>query len=252
MQKISTLLSMGLLSAQSVFGTLNEKCFDGACEFWGTAETVSARLKLVEHFIPENPIVFEAGAHDGTDSVILSKFWPNGTIISFEANPNQFKSYQGKAKLHKNMSGYNLALNSFKGAADFYVCRGAKGDKSEFEGSSSLLKPSKALEAECKGPVIKVPCVVLDDWCKENKVKNIDFIWIDLEGFEKQFIESSPTVFSTVGVIYVATNFTDFRQGATQFSDLKALLAKQGFEMIAHWYNEGMHGDAIFVKKSKL
>jgi hypothetical protein len=34
----------------------------------------------------------------------------------------------------------------------------------------------------------------------------------------------------------------------TQFSDLLAFLQSQGFTLIAHWYNEGMQGNAIFVR----
>jgi FkbM family methyltransferase len=252
MRIITVVLCIGLCTVHSVFGYWNENRFEGSSLLWQNATKAQDRLEIIEQFLPENPIVFEVGGHNGTDSVRLSEKWPNGKIISFEANPNQFKSYEVKASKHKNMFGYNLAVNTFNGFTDFYLCWGSTGDNPEFEGASSLLKPSKEREIDYQGPVIHVPCVVFDDWCKENQVENVDFMWLDLEGFERQFISSSPNILSTVSVIYTETNFTDFRQGTTQFYDLKDFMEDLDFELIAHWYNEGLQGDAIFVRKSKL
>jgi uncharacterized protein YfaT (DUF1175 family) len=102
------------------------------------------------------------------------------------------------------------------------------------------------------GPVITVPCVVLDDWCAKNHIHAFDFIWLDLEGFELQFLKSSPHILSTAKVIYTETNFYEFRQEMSQYKDLQSFLESQGFEMIAHWYNEGLQGDAIFVRSELL
>lgn len=245
-------LAVLTLSVQGAFGYWNERRYDGKNPNWVRADGVDGRLEIIDKYLPENPTVFEVGAKDGEDTVKLAKRWSGGKIISFEANPNQFPKYLEKAQMYPNMFGYNLAVNTYNGFTKFYLCWGTGGKDPIFEGASSLLEASKEQEVHYQGPVIDVPCVIFDDWCRNNSVANIDFMWLDLEGFEMQFLKSSPEILKTVQVIYTETNFYKFRKGTTQYHDLKSFLRKQGFEAIAHWYNEGLQGDAIFVRKSKL
>ena len=99
-----------------------------------------------------------------------------------------------------------------------------------------------------QGPQIVVNCVVLDDWCSENGINKIDFMWLDLEGAELQMLKSSPKILETVSLIYVETNFQEFRIGMTQYSSLKEFLEASGFHLLSHWYRENLQGDAIFIR----
>ena len=40
--------------------------------------------ELIKQYLPINPVVIEAGAHIGTDTVEFSKIWPKGSIYAFE------------------------------------------------------------------------------------------------------------------------------------------------------------------------
>jgi FkbM family methyltransferase len=236
----------------SLFSTYGERCYEGINSNWTNHESVESRLEIVKKFISSNPTIFEVGAFDGNDSLKLARMWPKGSIISFEANPVRYAQYQEKAQNFNNMAGYNLAVNTYNGHAEFFLCWGTHGKDSIFEGASSLLPASKSMEIHYMGPKIQVPCVVLDDWCKENQVEKLEFMWLDLEGFEIQFLKSSPEILKTTKVIYTETNFYQFREGTTQYFELKTYLESIGFELIAHWYNEGLQGDAIFVRNEIL
>ncbi len=242
------ILSFLTLQHFPLLGYHNEYHYEGNPEW----EKYENRLDIVSKYIPENPTVFEVGAFDGSDSVRMARHWPHGKVISFEANPARFAEHQEKIKSCPNASSYNLAVNTYNGVAKFYVCWGSTGDDPIFEGASSLLEPSEAQKVHFKGPEITVPCVIFDDWCQNNGVKAIDFMWLDLEGFELQFLMSSPKILKTVRAIYSETNFFKFREGTTQFVYLKKYLELQGFSMIAHWYNEGVQGDAIFIRKEYI
>jgi 2-O-methyltransferase len=239
------------LAVGPVLGGFNDRHYEGFPE-WSKNEAVESRLEIIRKFLPDNPIVFEVGAFDGNDSVTLAKMWPNGLIVSFEANPARFTEYQEKAIHFPNMRGYNLAVNTYNGTAEFFLCWGTNGINPVFEGASSLLPASKSMEIHYMGPKITVSCVILDDWCHLNHIKAFDFMWLDLEGFEIQLLKSSPQILAAARVIYTETNFYPFRQGTTQYGELKAFLESQGFEMVAHWYNEGLQGDAIFVRGELL
>lgn len=241
-----------LLVSNHIFGGFNDPHYEGINPAWAKADTFEKRLGIICQFLPENPTVFEVGAFDGSDSVKFAKLWPNGVIVSFEAHPERFAQYKEKALNFSNMHGYNLAVNTYNGTAEFFLCWGTNGTDPSFEGASSLLPASESMKIHYMGPTITVPCVVLDDWCEENKINAFDFMWLDLEGFELQFLKSSPRILSTTKVIYSETNFYEFRQGTSQYADLRSFLESQGFKMVAHWYNEGLQGDAVFVRTELL
>ena len=206
-------------------------------------------LDAVEQFLPEDPVIFEAGAHYGTDTVHFAKRWPKGTVISFEPNPHAFELLSRATKGLANVSIHNLAVNEYNGDALLHVCHGTTGDDPKFEGASSLLEASWWQEIHYRGPKVIVPCVVLDDWCEDNGVDHVDFIWFDLEGMELQVLRSSPRILDTVKVILTETNFKEFRKGMTQYNELKAFLEESRFKLIAHWYAQRFQGNALFVKK---
>ena len=213
---------------------------------------MNKRLEIINSFLPDCPNVFEAGAYNGEDSVKLSKMWPDGQIISFEPNPKAFQLYKKKAQNYSNMFGYNLALNTYNGTATFFLCWGTGGKDPVFEGASSLLVPSDAMKENYMGPEIQIPCVIFDDWCQKNQIEKIDFMWLDLEGFELQFLKSSPKILKTVKVIYTETNLFEFRKGTTMYPGILKYLTSLGFTMVAHWYNDGLQGDAVFVRNELL
>ncbi len=221
-------------------------------KYEGTAiyEKFSGRpLEIIDKVIPENPMIFEAGGHYGVDTIKFAKKWPHSTIISFEPNPHAFEKHLETTRDFSNIHGFHLAVNNYNGTAILNVCYGTTGDDPIFEGASSLLEASEGMKIHYQGPKVEVPCVVLDDWCRENGVENIDFMWLDLEGLELQILKCSPKILKTVKVIYTETNFYKFRKGTTKYKDLRAFLQKSGFKVLAHWYNENLQGNAIFVRQ---
>ncbi len=243
---VSCLSILSLTNIEAVpFGV---PAYEGVREYENYAD--GGRLGLVARFLPEDPVVFEAGAHYGEDSVVLASKWPRGTILSFEPNPHAFQMLLDSTKDVSNIRPYPVALAEYNGTATLYVCYGTKGNEPQyFDGASSLLVASEGQKIHYQGPQVEVPCVVLDDWCREHDVDHLDFMWIDLEGMELQLLRSSQNILKTVKVIYAETNFYGFRLGTTQFSDLKNFLEQQGFKLVAHWFTGGLQGDAIFVRK---
>jgi FkbM family methyltransferase len=212
-------------------------------------QCLGAYFDVFENWLPD-PIIFEAGGHNGEDTVIFSKRFPNGKIISFEPNPTAFEKLLKATSDSSNVYAHNLAVNNKNGFATFYVCHGPHGTDPIYDGASSLLEPSNSMKIHYMGPRIEVPCVILDDWCKENSIDHIDFMWLDIEGSELAVLKSSPEILKTVKVIYTETNFYKFRKGTALFKDLKTFLTKSGFKLVVHWYTPKIQGNAIFAKNS--
>ena len=207
-------------------------------------------IDIIQAFIPKDPVIFEAGGHYGVDTLKFSDKWPQAHIISFEPNPHAFHQLLALSLTRNNIFPYQLAVASFNGPSLFYVCYGSFGDNPIFEGASSLLPASEGMKVHYQGPQITVDCVVLDDWCSNNGINKIDFMWLDLEGMELQMLTSSPNILKTVSVIYVETNFQEFRIGMTQYYSLKQFLEDSGFMLLSHWYQENLQGNAIFIRKN--
>ncbi len=93
-------------------------------------------LEIIEKVIPENPMIFEAGGHYGTDTIKFAKKWPLSTIISFEPNPHAFEKYLETTRDFSNVHGFQLAVNNYNGTAILNICYGTTGDNPTFEGAS--------------------------------------------------------------------------------------------------------------------
>jgi len=232
-----------------VIGPLSLKASPYIFEFEGLFKELYlyGRYDLIQKIIEPDDVILEAGAFDGTDTLGLSKLVPEGKVISFEPNPPRYAELVEKVKNLSNSITVPYALGEKNGTVKFYVCYGAEYDPI-YEGASSVLTPSESMKINYQGPRIEVPCVVLDDWCKDNHESKIDFMWLDLEGFELQVLNSSPQILDTVRGIYVETNFYQFREGTTQYKDLRHFLENRGFKLLSHGYDKGYQGNAIFVR----
>lgn len=246
-QLIRLSMSLAIFFGCDIFVESSQGRFEGIFE-----EFQENPLAIVSMFIPSNPIIFEAGGHYGDDTAKFAKKWPNAKIISFEPNPNAFDKLLAVSKEYPNIHPYPLAVAHFNGSAPFYVCYGTTGDNPIFEGASSLLPASEGMKIHYQGPIILVNCVTLDDWCKENGIDKIDFMWLDLEGMELETLKGAIEILKTVSVIYTETNFFPFRIGMTQYEALKQFLEQSGFRLVSHWYQPGVQGNAIFVSRKKI
>lgn len=199
-------------------------------------------------FLPYNPVIIEAGAYNGDQAVQAAKVWPQcQRIVAFEPNPHAFAQLQRKIDQDKltQIKAYNLALHSYNGIANLHLCRGQDGNDRSRERESSILLSSD----ECRGPQIEVPCVILDDWCRENQIDHIDILRIELEGLELQVLQSSLEILKKTKIIILPSFFRDYRTDTPNYFELKAFLTESHFVPLAHWYEQGQRGLAVYISQ---
>lgn len=206
-------------------------------------------LALVKEYLPENPIIVEAGAYNGDDSKSMANFWPQATIYSFEPIPELYSKLQHQVAGIRQIQTFQVAIGDFVGTANMFV--------SEYEHapdvatqSSSLLEPKEHL---LYSPVtfprtIDVAVQTFDSWAQENNVDHIDFMWLDMQGYELNALKACPNMLATVTAILTEVEFVEAYKGQYMFEDVKTWLEGQGFTMIAlntscYWF-----GDALFVR----
>ncbi len=221
--------------------------FDGV--LGEVSEITNNRHGTVCYFIPYNAVVVEIGAFEGSGTLTLATIASKGHVYSFEPNPRAYGQLVQVCHQSKNITPIQLAVGTSNGIAKLHIARGIYNNDFRLESMSSLLEPHSMAISPFKGPTVDVQTVVLDDWCKDNQIDHIDCLRLDVEGLELQILKSSPIILQTVSALVTKTNFFPFRRLTTQFSELEKFLKENDFEMLSHWYHEGLQGEAIFVKK---
>ncbi len=174
---------------------------------------------IVKKYLTPNAISLDIGANIGTMSVALSRFTPEGKIFSFEPsliNYNFLNKNLSENKCH-NCKTYQLAVGEGgRGMLQFHDTTFGAGSHvvSDHHMISSMVKsdvnkPKKfflsffekilkrklrkniaenSIKENSERKSIDVNQVSIDDWARENNIENLDFVKIDVEGFEYEVI----------------------------------------------------------------
>jgi|SanBayMetagenome_1026888.scaffolds.fasta_scaffold11420_2 FkbM family methyltransferase len=169
--------------------------------------------------------------NDGTQGWSLLK--PNLTIYGFDADPStcqQMNQELEKQKVNWTEKHIPLALGNQVGTSTLYVTK--------FPACSSLYKPSQFYINRYLGNSELIQLVstetiemtTLDEFCKSEKITEIDFIQIDTQGAELQVIEGAVNILkqSTLAM-KVEVEFTQIYENQPLFSDVDISLRNQGF-----------------------
>lgn len=186
--------------------------------------------------------VLDVGSRDAEEAVKLADHFPNAIVHAFEPNPPQYRTCVATSKKNSRVQVYQLALSNVEGELDFHVA-------TDNVGASSLLKPTFIPHTgHNKYEVIKVPCVILDDWCKLNNVQP-DILWMDVQGSELNVLKGGIEALKTVKAIATEVGLIPYYEGHTMKDDILKFLDEQGFELVNEtkaWTHEA---DVILKRK---
>ena len=203
--------------------------------------------KFFVQFLPDNPVILEAGAHKGKDTVEMAKVWPRCIIHAFEPVPHIFKLLENNTRNLKNVHCYQLALGESKSSETLFVSSGAS------DGSSSLLRPKALLNnfpTVYFDKELLVNTITLDEWARDNGVIKIDLMWLDLQGMELKVLKSGSTILKTVKAIYSEVSSIEGYEGQNLYHELRAWLEKEGFHLEREAAENG-EGNVFFLRNNE-
>lgn len=215
--------------------------------------TKKTTLPTIKKYLPDNPLIVEAGAFDGCDTKHLSAFFPHGQIHSFEPVPEIFALLEENTKSLSNVTRHQYALGDSIGSTTLHISEKPSEPGQPFQ-AGSLLKPKERLTwSDVTYPrTIKVPITTLDDWAAQRAIDHVDFLWLDMQGYELNVLKASQKILPTVKVIFTEVEFIEAYEGQYQYEDVRAWLESQGFTMVGKDFPDKptwFFGNALFVRQ---
>lgn len=204
--------------------------------------------QLIQRYLPEGPVVIEAGAHIGVDTTEMSILWPNGVIYAFEPIPEIFGRLKANTRKMKNVHCFPLALSDTTGTLKMFVSSGTS------DGSSSLLAPKEHLVEHPDvlfQTTTQVQSTTLDDWIAVYRVARVDFLWLDVQGAELSVLKASPRILRSVRAIYTEVSLKEVYEGVPLYPELRGWLEEQGFRVERQELPWPDMGNVLFVRKDK-
>lgn len=208
---------------------------------------------IIETYIgKENvKVVFEAGACNCEDSLLMAFEYPNAHIYAFECNPETLPL----CRKNKNdrITLTEKAVSDFDGHAVFQPID-TKLTKTPHQdgnpGASSMFKanPEYPLETYVQ-TTVPVPTIKLKTFCNERNITDIDILWLDAQGSELAILKGLEDMLSHVKVIKTEVLFKEQYIGAPLFDEVEAWLDEHGFRFVRFLDRYEWFGDAVFVNK---
>ncbi len=198
-------------------------------------------------YLPQRPIIVEAGICDGTDTLEFAKIFPEGKIHGFECLPHYLQLATQRLSQYSNVALYPFALNDTSADVEFHVST----LKGEFYGSGSLLAPNlhKTVHPEIKfDRQIKVKSISLDDWMVEYKIDHVDFLWLDLQGAELRALHGANKILKDVKAIFTEVSLIETYKDVPLYGEVKSFLKDRGFNIAKEYLTYRDMGNVLFVK----
>jgi FkbM family methyltransferase len=179
--------------------------------------TIHPILKKIIH---GGDTVIDIGANIGVLTLFFRKLVGNeGMIYSFEPNPVAFSI------LKKNINENNLTNIQIEDKAV-----SNKNDKVSFTIDSSI---TNSRIAKNHKDVTLLDCVSMDEYFTENKMKKIDFVKIDTEGYDLTVLEGMTKIIQLNPELKIMVEFHTrlLQEAGTDPHDLLKFLHQQNFKI---------------------
>lgn len=148
---------------------------------FGIHEPVST--KLVTKLLTKNMTCLDIGANIGYYVMLEKKILGNtGRIIAIEPSPENFKYLSKNIRRHdsSNIEIHNIAAGNVSGTLNFLMYK----DESN---SGHIISDDEIKNTS--GKVIQVPVKPIDILVKELNLKKLDFLRMDVEGYEYEILK---------------------------------------------------------------
>ena len=188
-----------------------------------------------------DPIILEVGCNDGNDTCMFLDLFPKARVHAFEPDPRPRERFRQKVR-NSRAKLWDVAICATDGEAEFHMSTGnevppgaepmPKGMEWDFSGSLRSPTRHRDIFPWVKFErTMKVRTMRLDTFAAEQKLKRVDFLWVDAQGSEGDMIAGAHQTLKMTRWIYMEYTVHDLYQGQLGAQQLLALLPD--FEVVA-------------------
>lgn len=150
--------------------------------------------RLIASFLKPGMVVFDVGANIGYYTLLTSPLvGPTGSVYAFEPSSYAFNKLTRAVKENRltNVRTFKLALGAQEGELELSPCIEGNHTPNLLEGGGE-----------------KIHVTTLDSFVREHSIQRIDFLKMDVEGFEPFVVEGGRNSFSSGLVRAVLCEFS--------------------------------------------
>lgn len=175
-------------------------------------------VKVVED-IQKASVILDIGANIGTTSLYFAAKNPNAKIFSFEPHPDTFKRAEENISINKfrNIHLINLGLGEEPAVVKLYEVN------EHNPGMNRILKEELDL------PFKEIKIDRLDTVLESKGIDKVDFIKIDVEGFEYSVLKGGEKVLRHKPALFIELDDNNLRQNGHSAAMLIGFLAGLGY-----------------------
>lgn len=208
-------------------------------------------IEKIENKINLNEIntIFDIGARDCCQTLEFADWFPESKIYSFEPISKSAEWCKKSTKDRENIYFFDTAISQTNGEIDFYeVINGNIG-------ASSLLKKNQNHHygSTYMQKKIKVNSIKGSSFIEKYNIKNVDLIWMDVQGAEIEVLNSFENHLNNIKAIHTEVGLTEIYETATIKNDLIKYMENKNFDVEYVIENElGIEQDIIFINKKYI
>lgn len=181
-------------------------------------------------------VILDIGSYDGGDGIRFKQKFPNAEVYSFEGCPERQKiieEYIGDYGVHlvKN------AVTDYSGTTQWYSATCARTERlyEKYSAQGSIYKHTNNYKERYKfitqHEPKEVPCISINDFCKNYNLCNIDVAHIDTEGAEYDVVKGFGSM--RPSIVYVETiNRHTLWENSKNTKELHNLLSNMNYILI--------------------
>jgi FkbM family methyltransferase len=195
---------------------------------------------LIDHYnlnILESPeVIFEIGAREANDSILLKRTYPMASVFAFEAHPECYRKHREHV-LKNHVKYYNLPMWSENKKMIFY-------DKGIHTGISSF----RDRGIKYGTSIIELEATTAYDFCVENKIDKIDILKLDVEGCTYEVLHGFGELLSSIKMMHIETEREQHFKDQHTEQEVFLILEKHGFKMLQHSWCCLKQYDSVWIK----
>jgi len=161
--------------------------------------------------------ILEIGSMDGVDAKEMKKIFPCSKVMAIEALPDNYNKY---LKTLEEIETFNIIISDYDGISKFH--------KKNINGIHSIYNRGDNYGTK----ILSLPCCKLDTFCKDNNIKGLDAIKIDVEGATYEVLVGGKNVLKNVSILHIETESYQFFINQHLHKDVEKILYGLNFKCV--------------------